>query len=153
MNSSVRGFAFWMALVVAAVLIWNFSTQFQTGDNVVSFSDFVQMVEAGQVETVTLTGNEVTGTRVGSGETFRTFAPPQYEGLVNTLVERDIAVSAKADTGSPWATLLYTWAPILLILGFWLFFMRQVQSGGNKALSFAKSRAKLSSSTEKKVTF
>ena len=153
MNSSVRGFAFWMALVVAAVLIWNFSTQFQTGDNVVSFSDFVQMVEAGQVETVTLTGNEVTGTRVGSGETFRTFAPPQYEGLVNTLVERDIAVSAQEDTGSPWATLLYTWAPILLILGFWLFFMRQVQSGGNKALSFAKSRAKLSSSTEKKVTF
>lgn len=153
MNSSVRGFAFWMALVFAAVLIWNFSTQFQTGDNVVSFSEFLQMVEAGQVETVTLTGNEVTGTRVGSRDTFRTFAPPQYEGLVNTLVERDIAVSAKADTGSPWATLLYTWAPILLILGFWLFFMRQVQSGGNKALSFAKSRAKLSSSTEKKVTF
>ena len=153
MNSSVRGFAFWMALVLAAVLIWNFSTQFQTGDNVVSFSEFLQMVEAGQVETVTLTGNEVTGTRVGSRDTFRTFAPPQYEGLVNTLVERDIAVSAKADTGSPWATLLYTWAPILLILGFWLFFMRQVQSGGNKALSFAKSRAKLSSSTEKKVTF
>ena len=153
MNSSVRGFAFWMALVLAAVLIWNFSTQFQTGDNVVSFSEFLQMVEAGQVETVTLTGNEVTGTRVGSRDTFRTFAPPQYEGLVNTLVERDIAVSAQADTGSPWATLLYTWAPILLILGFWLFFMRQVQSGGNKALSFAKSRAKLSSSTEKKVTF
>ena len=51
------------------------------------------------------------------------------------------------------ATLLYSWAPILLIIGFWVFFMRQVQSGGNKALSFGKSRAKLSSSTQKKVTF
>ena len=81
MNSSVRSFAFWMVLVVAVVLIWNFSTQFQTGDSSVPFSEFVQMVEAGQVESVTLTGNEVTGSTT-SGESFRTFAPPQYEGLV-----------------------------------------------------------------------
>ncbi len=152
MNSSVRSFAFWMVLVVVVVVIWNFSTQFQTGDSSVPFSEFVQMVEAGQVESVTLTGNEVTGSTT-SGESFRTFAPPQYEGLVNKLVERDVAVSAKEAVGSPWATLLYTWAPILLILGFWIFFMRQVQSGGNKALSFGKSRAKLSSSSQKKVTF
>ncbi len=152
MNTSVRSFAFWMVLVVAVVLIWNFSTQFQTGDNTVSFSEFVRMVDAGQVEDVTLAGNEVTGLTT-SGEQFRTFAPPQYEGLVNKLVERDVAVSAQDAAGSPWATLLYTWAPILLILGFWIFFMRQVQSGGNKALSFGKSRAKLSSSTQKKVTF
>ena len=53
----------------------------------------------------------------------------------------------------PWATLLYSWAPILLMIGFWIFIMRQMQSGGNKALSFGKSRAKLSSSSQKKVTF
>ena len=152
MNTSVRSFAFWMALVVAVVLIWNFSTQFQTGDNAVSFSEFIRMVDAGQVENVTLAGNEVTGSTT-SGGSFRTFAPPQYEGLVNKLVERDVAVSATEATGSPWAALLYTWAPILLILGFWIFFMRQVQSGGNKALSFGKSRAKLSSSTQKKISF
>ena len=110
------------------------------------------MVDAGQVENVTLAGNEVTGSTT-SGGSFRTFAPPQYEGLVNKLVERDVAVSAKEATGSPWAALLYTWAPILLILGFWIFFMRQVQNGGNKALSFGKSRAKLSSSTQKKISF
>tara|TARA_B100000809_G_scaffold261319_1_gene309964 strand:- start:1888 stop:3774 length:1887 start_codon:yes stop_codon:yes gene_type:complete len=141
-----------MALVVAVVLIWNFSTQFQTGDNAVPFSEFIRMVDAGQVENVTLAGNEVTGSTT-SGGSFRTFAPPQYEGLVNKLVERDVAVSAKEATGSPWAALLYTWAPILLILGFWIFFMRQVQNGGNKALSFGKSRAKLSSSTQKKISF
>ena len=152
MNPSVRSFAFWMVLVVVVVLIWNFSTDFQARDESVSFSEFIRMVDSGQVESVTLTGNEVSGSTT-SGESFRSFAPPQYEGLVNRLVERDVAVSAREAAGSPWATLLYTWAPILLILGFWIFFMRQVQTGGNKALSFGKSRAKLSSSTQKKVTF
>ena len=152
MNPSVRSFAFWMVLVVVVVLIWNFSTDFQARDESVSFSEFIRMVDSGQVESVTLTGNEVSGSTT-SGESFRSFAPPQYEGLVNRLVERDVAVSAREAAGSPWATLLYTWAPILLILGFWIFFMRQVQTGGNKALSFGKSRAKLSSSSQKKVTF
>jgi len=152
LNPSVRSFAFWMVLVVVVVLIWNFSTDFQARDESVSFSEFIRMVDSGQVESVTLTGNEVSGSTT-SGESFRSFAPPQYEGLVNRLVERDVAVSAREAAGSPWTTLLYTWAPILLILGFWIFFMRQVQTGGNKALSFGKSRAKLSSSSQKKVTF
>jgi cell division protease FtsH len=141
-----------MVLVVVVVLIWNFSTDFQSRDESVSFSEFIRMVDSGQVDSVTLAGNEVTGSTT-SGESFRSFAPPQYEGLVNRLVERDVAVSAREAAGSPWATLLYTWAPFLLIIGFWIFFMRQVQSGGNKALSFGKSRAKLSSSSQKKVTF
>ena len=152
MNPSVRSFAFWMVLVVVVVLIWNFSTDFQTRDETVSFSEFIRMVDSGQVESVTLAGNEVTGSTT-SGESFRSFAPPQYEGLVNELVERDVAVSAREAAGSPWTTLLYSWAPLLLILGFWIFFMRQMQTGGNKALSFGKSRAKLSSSSQKKVTF
>jgi cell division protease FtsH len=141
-----------MVLVVVVVLIWNFSAQFQAGDNSVSFSEFVRWVDSGQVETVTLTGNEITG-NLTAGDRFRTYAPPQYEGLVNKLVERDVAVTAKEAANSPWVTLLYSWAPILLIIGFWVFFMRQVQSGGNKALSFGKSRAKLSTNTQKKVTF
>ena len=66
---------------------------------------------------------------------------------------RGVIVQAKDPTTSPWATLLYSWAPILLLIGFWIFFMRQMQSGGNKALSFGKSKAKLSSSSQKKVTF
>ncbi|MCE2513877.1 MAG: ATP-dependent zinc metalloprotease FtsH [Acidobacteria bacterium] len=141
-----------MVLVVVVVLIWNFSTRFQAGDNAMPFSEFIRQVDSGQVDSVTLTGNEVTGT-TATGETFRTFAPPQYEGLVNKLVERDVAVTATEAAGSPWATLLYTWAPMLLIIAFWVFFMRQVQTGGNKALSFGKSRAKLSSNSQKKVTF
>ena len=101
---------------------------------------------------VVLTGNEITGTS-RSGDRFWTYAPPQYDGLVNTLVERDVAVTAREATRSPWVTLLFSWVPLLLIIGFFVFFMRQTQSGGNTLLSIRKSRAKLSSSSQKKVTF
>ncbi len=152
MNSTTRSLLFWMVLVVVVALIWNLSSQLRNGDSPVSFSEFMQWVNTGQVDRVELTGNEITGTD-SSGQQFTTYAPPQYEGLVNTLLERDVMVDAKEAAPSPWASLLYAWAPILLIIGFWIFFMRQVQSGGNKALSFGKSRAKLSSSTQKKATF
>ena len=152
MNPTLRSIVFWMVLVVVVVLIWNVSTQFQAPDDSMTFSDFLRQVDAGEVQSVELSGNEITGS-VAGGNRFRTYAPPQYDGLVNRLVERDVVVTAREATASPWATLLYSWAPILLIIGFWVFFMRQVQSGGNKALSFGKSRAKLSSNTKKKITF
>ena len=152
MNTTLRSLLFWMVLVVVGALIWNFSTSFQPRATEWDFSEFVRQVDAGQVARVTITGNEITGTTT-SNESFRTYALPQYEGLANRLIDRDVTVEAREATASPWTTLLYSWAPILLIIGFWVFFMRQVQSGGNKALSFGKSRAKLSSSTQKKVTF
>ena len=133
-------------------MIWNLSSQFRIGDNAVDFSEFIRWVDTGQVNRVELTGNEIIGTST-SGELFRTYAPPQYEGLANKLIDQNVVVQAREATASPWVTLLYSWAPILLIIGFWVFFMRQVQSGGNKAMSFGKSRAKLSSSAQKKVTF
>ena len=152
MNPTLRSLLFWAVLVVVGVLIWNFSTDFQTRDTSLPFSEFIAQIEQGQVDSVTLTGNEITGI-LKNGDRIQTYAPPQYEGLANTLLERDVQISAKEATASPWATLMYSWAPVLLIIGFWIFFMRQMQSGGNKALSFGKSRAKMSSSTAKKVTF
>ena len=152
MNSTTRSLLFWMALVVVVAVIWNLSNPFRTAADEVAFSEFMRQVQSGQVNSVELTGNEIVGTST-SGDLFRTYAPPQYEGLANELIDLDVQVEARAAAPSPWATLLYSWAPILLIIGFWVFFMRQVQSGGNKALSFGKSRAKLSTSTQKKVTF
>jgi cell division protease FtsH len=151
-NSTLKSLAFWMVLVVLGGLAWNFSSKYQTAAKPLSFSEFMASVDAGQVERVTITGNDITGVNKAN-ENFRTYAPPQYEGLANKLIERNVVVTARQPTDSPWAALLYTWAPILLMIGFWLFFMRQMQSGGNKALSFGKSKAKLSSSTQKKVTF
>jgi cell division protease FtsH len=141
-----------MVLVVVGVIVWNVSTRFQPSFKSQSFSEFMLAVENGSVARVTITGNEITGT-TKANEPFRTYAPAQFEGLANRLHERGVAITAKEPTTSPWAALLYSWAPILLMIGFWIFFMRQMQSGGNKALSFGKSKAKLSSSAQKKVTF
>ena len=152
MNTRLKSLLFWMALMAGGLLIWNVSTNFQARDRTVTFSEFLQWVDSRQVESVTITGSEITGTSTG-GENFRTYAPLQYEGLANQLIDQDVAITARDETGSAWTTVLYYWAPILLIVAFWIFFMRQMQSGGNKALSFGKSRAKLSSSTQKKVTF
>src|SRR4051795_308525 len=141
-----------MALVVLGVLIWNFSTKFQTHEKSVTFSEFMQQADSGNVARVTITGQEINGF-TKSNDHFQTYAPAQYDGLVNKLIEKGVQVTAKEPTVSPWATILYSWGPFLLIIGFWVFFMRQMQSGGNKALSFGKSKAKLSSSSQKKVTF
>ncbi|MCC7010866.1 MAG: ATP-dependent zinc metalloprotease FtsH [Acidobacteria bacterium] len=148
-----------MVLVVILALIWNFST-FQGGSTEIAFSDFMQKVNKQEVLEVTFIGNEITGKltsqatdAAGSPRTFRTTSPTSYEGLANQLMEKGVAVSARRETAGAWTTILLSWAPILLMIGFWVFIMRQMQSGGNKALSFGKSRARLSSSTQKKVTF
>jgi cell division protease FtsH len=143
-----------LVLVVVGVVIWNVSTKFQQKETSVQFSEFTAQVNNGQISAVTITGQEITGT-TKSNNSFRTIVPSQgmYEGLVNLLIERGVNVDVKEQTVSPWASLLYSWAPFLLVIGFWVFFMRQMQSGGNKALSFGKSKAKLSSSSQKKVTF
>ena len=152
MNSTLRSLLFWLVLAIVAVVVWNFQSAFAPTAKPVTFSEFMSWVDSGQVAEVEIAGNEVTGT-TKANEKFRTYAPAQFEGLANKLIERSVVISAKDATVSPWASILYSWAPALLMIGFWIFFMRQMQSGGNKALSFGKSKAKLSSGTQKKVTF
>jgi cell division protease FtsH len=151
-NSTLKSLAFWIVLVLVGILVWNISTRFQPSQKAEKFSEFMSKVDSGQISSATIVGSEITYTSK-SGDSFRTYAPAQYEGLANKLIDRNVVVSAREATASPWAALLYSWAPILLMIGFWIFFMRQMQSGGNKALSFGKSKAKLSSSAQKKVTF
>ncbi|HEX4348355.1 MAG TPA: ATP-dependent zinc metalloprotease FtsH, partial [Vicinamibacterales bacterium] len=104
------------------------------------------------VGSVTITGQDVSGT-TKDNKNFKVYVPTQFDGLANKLVDSGVQVKAREAAASPWASLLYTWGPMLLFVGFWFFVMRQMQSGGNKALSFGKSKAKLSSSSQKKVTF
>ena len=152
MNSTLKSLLFWVALVVIAVVIYNVSTKLQNGENQMEFSAFMAQVKNGGIQKVLIRGQEITGT-TRENASFRTYAPSQYEGLANELISGGVTVDSKPETASPWASILYSWAPILLMLGFYIFFMRQMQSGGNKALSFGKSKAKLSSSSQKKVTF
>ena len=152
MNSTLKSLLFWIALLVVAMLIWNFSTKFQRQDRTMNFSEFMSSVDGGSVAHVVVTGSDINGV-TKAGQNFHTYVPNQYDGLVNKLIERGVVVEAKEPTANPWITLLSSWAPFLLVIGFWVFFMRQMQSGGNKALSFGKSKAKLSSTSTKKVTF
>jgi cell division protease FtsH len=152
LNATLKSLLFWLVLVVVGVVIWNVSTKLQQGDQPVSFTEFLTWVDSGTIARVTITGQEITGV-TKANETFQTYAPAQFEGLGNRLYEKGVQINSREPTVSPWASLLYSWAPFLLVIGFWIFFMRQMQSGGNKALSFGKSKAKLSSSSQKKVTF
>ena len=159
MSSTLKSILFWMTLVVVLALIWQFSQSFQMSGSRISFSDFLTRVNQKEIQSVTFVGsNEVRGKYValssdGVPKSFVTYMPPSYEGLVNTLMGFGVEVSSERESAGAWTTILLSWAPILLIIGFWIFMMRQMQSGGNKALSFGKSRAKLSSSAQKKVTF
>jgi cell division protease FtsH len=156
LNSTLKSLLFWIVLIGVGIMIWSFSAGWQRQPASISFTEFLQEVKEKQVYSVVITGNQITGKRngqAGNAAEFRTYAPAQYERLANLLDEQGVKIEAREATTSPWASVLYSWAPILLMIGFWIFIMRQMQSGGNKALSFGKSRAKLSSSSQKKVTF
>ena len=155
MNSTLKSLLFWVLLVVLGMLIWTYSSSWTGGhETKITFSEFLQKVQAKQVAKVKMTGNDIVGEMKDGATKFRTYAPEgHYTGLANELRAAEVDIEADREAVSPWATLLYSWAPILLMIGFWIFIMRQMQSGGNKALSFGKSRAKLSSSSQKKVTF
>ncbi|HET9369887.1 MAG TPA: ATP-dependent metallopeptidase FtsH/Yme1/Tma family protein, partial [Vicinamibacterales bacterium] len=157
MNSTLKSLLFWLVLVAVGALIWHFATNMQSATEPITFSDFLTRFQNGQIQEVSFVGNEMTGTYNAAPDVpqkrFRTYMPPGYEGLTKELINNKVIVQASRETVSPWTSMLITWAPILLMIGFWIFIMRQMQSGGNKALSFGKSRAKLSSSTQKKVTF
>ena len=139
MNSTLKSLLFWMVLVVIGVLVWNFSTRFQRSDQAISFSTFMTQVQSGQVSSVTITGNEINGV-LKTNDSFRTHAPTQYEGLANKLIEGGVVVVAKDPTTSPWATLLYSWAPILLLIGFWISSCARCRAAATRRSPSARAR-------------
>ncbi len=151
MNSTFKTVMLWMSLLVVIFLAWHFA-QIQKKEASFKFSEFMQRVEAGQIQDVTVTGNEVKG-HTTANEAFHTVAPLRYEKLVDTLLAKRVVVNYQSDQTSAWATILINSAPFVLLIAFWIFFMRQMQNGGNKALSFGKSKAKLLASQQKKATF
>ena len=153
MNSNVKTAIFWVVLVCIAVLLWTV-VKTNTGRQVndLSFTDFIKQVEAGRVVEVTIAGTEVTGRLQGNAE-IRTVIPPGYDRVYDLLTEKGVTTRIKEPSTGNWVTILVNAVPFVLLLAFWIFMMRQMQSGGNKALSFGKSRARMHSSQQKKVTF
>ncbi|MBP2669707.1 MAG: ATP-dependent metalloprotease FtsH, partial [Deltaproteobacteria bacterium] len=157
MNQFYRNLAIWMLIALAMVFLFNTFKAQKVEHEEVSFSAFLQNVDAGQVKEVTIKGQEVTGKYADTAgkekKTFHTYAPDDPD-LVKTLRGKNVQITAKPLDESPWyMTLLVSWLPMLLLIGVWIFFMRQMQAGGGKAMSFGKSRAKLLTESSHKVTF
>ena len=154
MNSTVRTILFWTALLFTAVLLYQVVQYNQTGgEQDFTFTRFMQEVERGNVKDVTLTDLNVTGELSSGGERFKTVVPREYPALIGILRDGGVQIKIQEENQSPWLVALVSWAPFLLLIGFWIFFMRQMQSGGNRALSFGKSKARLLTAHQKKVTF
>jgi cell division protease FtsH len=152
LNSTVKTLLLWVVLIITGVLLWQVVQRTQSGtEKDKDFSYILNEIEKGSVENVEITGSEVKG-KFKDGTSFKT-TMPNYPEFFKTLIAKGVTFKVKEPTQSPWLTALISWAPFVLLIGFWIFFMRQMQSGGNKALSFGKSRAKLLSSQQKKVTF
>ncbi len=153
MNSRVKNLIFWVVVGLFMILLFNlFTFQGQSPDEEVKFSEFVSKVEQSDVREVTIRGNYINGL-FKDGRPFKTYLV-EYPDLVKVLREHHVTINAKPPDDNPWyVTLLVTWGPFILFLALWFFLMRQMQIGGNKALSFGRSRARLLTEDRKKITF
>jgi cell division protease FtsH len=147
-----RSLFVWLFIGVIIILLFNlFSTPKKTGEELI-FSDFMSKLEAGQVEEVVIKDNNITG-QLKDGKSFKTYAPA-YPDLVKVLRSQNVKIAVKPSEQNPWYwNLFFSWGPIILLAAIWIFFMRQMQTGGNRALSFGKAKARLASEKAVKVTF
>jgi cell division protease FtsH len=153
-NSTVKTIIFWVVILVSAVLLWQVVKNAQSGQKVQepNFSQFMADVEQGNIKEVTITGMELTGKKA-DGAQFHTTGPANYPDMIKKLQEKGVSISVKDVSNSSWGWLVNLFAPLALLAALWYFMIRQMQTGGNKALSFGKSRARLLSMQQKKVTF
>jgi len=132
------------------LVMFQFFREPQKGRARISYSEFLDMVESGSVLEVTIKGEYVSGSSVNGP--FKTYVPQDPE-LIKLLRERGVKITVRPKDDSSWFQVFLSWVPMLILIGVWIFFMRQMQVGGGKALSFGKSRARLLSESSPKVTF
>ena len=154
MNSNVKTAIFWVILICVVVLLW---TVVRTGrtrpERQLTFTEFMSEVEAGKVRRVTISGIDVRGEYKDENIGLKATLPSNYPDVYTLLREKGVNVEIRETSSGNLISVVINAVPFVLLLAFWIFMMRQMQSGGNKALSFGKSRARLHSSQQKKVTF
>ncbi|RMF88460.1 MAG: ATP-dependent metallopeptidase FtsH/Yme1/Tma family protein [Nitrospirae bacterium] len=152
MNSFYKNLSLWLVIGVIMVLLFNLFQGPKAPSSEIPFSDFLARVEDGDVSEVVIQEHDIAG-RMKDGTPFHTYAP-DYPNLVENLKKEGVAISARPPKQTPlYLQVLLSWAPFILLFAVWIFFMRQMQGGGNRALSFGKSRAKLQSDQAQRVTF
>ena len=155
MNSTVKQVVFWLVIVLSGVLLWQVVAKSNTGvkERAINFSQFMSDVNQGNVRDVTIIGQEVRGTYRDGKSGFNTTVPANYPDMIKQLSDKSVSITYKDVSGAGWPTWLLNLAPLILLAALWFIMIRQMQTGGNKALSFGKSRARLLSMQQKKVTF
>jgi len=152
LNSFSKNMVLWAAICMVMIVMFNLFNQPPATSNDLNYSDFLTKVRQGEVVSVKIQGSRIAGVLVND-QRFTTYAPDDPT-LVDTLVKSKVQVKAEPQDEAPWyMTVLISWFPMLLLIGVWIFFMRQMQGGGGKAMSFGRSRAKLVTQEETKVTF
>ncbi len=150
MNQSLKNLSLWLVICLLMVALFHVFNRPESRSTNISYSDFINMVKNGAVVEVTIRGNNITGISVQGP--FKTYAPYDPD-LIKLLMKHKVRITAKPVEGNSWIQVLLSWIPMLLLIGVWIFFMRQMQVGGGKALSFGKSRARLINESHEKVTF
>ena len=152
MNQFYKNLALWLVISLVMIMLFNMMTQQGRDIKPVPYTTFLTALEEGKIVDVTIQGSNLEGTYT-DGSSFKTYAPDD-PNLISQLRDQGVSIMAEPDeTNSFWMTMMVSWGPILLLIAVWIFFMRQMQSGGGKAMSFGKSRAKLLSESSAKVTF
>ncbi len=145
-----------MVILVVILLLFQMLQWGKPGTESISFTEFTEKVAARQIDRVTIRGSEIRAYKTGSVEgqppALRTIAPA-YDGLVEELRKANVKITAEEPKDGSFLLMALNWAPLLILVGLWIFIMRQMQNGGNRALAFGKSRAKLLTPNQKKVTF
>ncbi|HUR36431.1 MAG TPA: ATP-dependent metallopeptidase FtsH/Yme1/Tma family protein, partial [Terriglobales bacterium] len=155
MNSTAKQVVTWVVLLVAAIALWQVVIKTSGGpkEAELSFTEFMARVERGEVRSATIKGSDVRGNLSDDKKTYRTVVPANYPEMYKTLRDKGVNVEVAGPQAGMWLAVVVQMLPFILIVGFFVFMMRQMQSGGNKALSFGKSRARLLSMQQKKITF
>jgi len=151
LNQSQKNIALVLTVMLVFLLVWQLFNQPKTGTKEINYSEMIAFLEKGEISEVTMQGENISG-KLTNGSAFKTYAPKD-EKLVTQFREKGVKITAKPVEDSWYMTLLISWLPMILLVGIWIFFMRQMQIGGGKAMAFGKSKARLITDKSKRVTF
>src|SRR6202045_4113517 len=155
LNSTVKKILIWVFMIACLICLWQFVVK-GAGvgqDHAVSLTQFLNDADQGKISDVVVNNSEVTGQYRDDKNQFHTTVPATYPDMLNILRSHGVNVTIKDQNSNFWVPTLISIGPFPLLLGLWFFLLRQMQSGGNKAMSFGKSRARLLSMQQKKITF
>jgi cell division protease FtsH len=155
LNSTVKQILIWVFMITCLVFLWQVvvKTTGGTQEKNISLTQLLNDADQGKISDVVVSGAEVTGHYRDDKNLFHTTIPGNYPDMYKTLRDHGVNITIKDQSQNQWLSLLISIAPFALLLGLWFFLLRQMQSGGNKAMSFGKSRARLLSMQQKKITF